>query len=232
MDMVDTNTDNPNTPTNNNNRQTLRNRTQHENVSMEMPSSFQNIYPTIQPTKLNDPIKLSPPVQEHAPKWGCLKNGNLPTFRSWQNHTQKIPLTSIADNPIQVSPLGEVQKKRVDQAIQNELNANVPRLNYPKHRRIVRRTYKVGKSKYKPQIGVLVSNRTIRNRVTTESQLLKQVPIEDVRRYLVQKGFIKVGSSCPNDVLRKMHETARLMCGEIENHNPDNLLYNFFNNAD
>jgi len=77
-----------------------------------------------------------------------------------------------------------------------------------------------------------VSNKTIRNRVTTESQLLKQMPIEEVRKYLVKKGFIKVGSSSPNDVLRKMFETAKMMCGEMENHNPDNLLYNYFHNQD
>ena len=232
MEMVDTNTDKSNIPASNH-RQTIRNRSPHENVSMEMPSSFQNISPSIQPTIQNEPIQLSPPVRENAPKWGCLKNGNLPTFRSWQNHTQRIPPSSTTnDEPVTITPLAEVQKKRVDQAIQDELDANIPRLNYPKHRRVVRRTYKVGKSKSKPQIGVLVSNRTIRNRVTTESQLLKQVPIEDARRYLVKKGFIKVGSSCPNDVLRKMHETAKLMCGEMENHNTDNLLYNFFNNAE
>jgi hypothetical protein len=27
--------------------------------------------------------------------------------------------------------------------------------------------------------------------------------------------------------LRKMYETAMMMCGEIHNHNPDNLLYNY-----
>ena len=56
------------------------------------------------------------------------------------------------------------------------------------------------------------------------------MPIQEVRSYLVKKGFIKVGSSSPIDVLRKMYETARLMCGEMENHNPDNLLYNYFHN--
>ena len=57
----------------------------------------------------------------------------------------------------------------------------------------------------------------------------RQVPIF---QYLVKKGFIKVGSSSPNDVLRKMFETAKMMCGEMENHNPDNLLYNYFHNQD
>ena len=61
---------------------------------------------------------------------------------------------------------------------------------------------------------------------------MKQTPIEEVRRYLVKKGFIKVGSIAPNDVLRKMYETVSLICGEVENHNPDNLLYNYFHDTD
>jgi hypothetical protein len=55
--------------------------------------------------------------------------------------------------------------------------------------------------------------------------------MEDVRKYLIKKGLIRVGSSCPNDVLRKMYESSMMMCGEIQNHNPDNLLYNYLNNA-
>jgi hypothetical protein len=73
----------------------------------------------------------------------------------------------------------------------------------------------------------LISNRTIRNKTTTQTQLLKQVPIQEVKRYLIRHGFIKVGSPAPNDVLRKMYESALLICGELHNHAPDNLLYNF-----
>ena len=105
------------------------------------------------------------------------------------------------------------------------------KMYYPKQKRTVRRTYSVGRCKSKPVIGVLVSNRTIRNKTTTKTQLMKQTPIEEVRRYLVKKGFIKVGSIAPNDVLRKMYETVSLICGEVENHNPDNLLYNYFHDT-
>ena len=62
-----------------------------------------------------------------------------------------------------------------------------------------------------------------------KAQQLKQFSIEDVRRYLIKHGFIRVGSSAPNDVLRKMYETSKMICGEVENHNTDNLLYNYLN---
>jgi hypothetical protein len=111
----------------------------------------------------------------------------------------------------------------------NELKTTKPR---PKRqKRIVRRTYKTGRSKITPNVSVLISNRTIRNNITTKTQLLKQTPIGEVKKFLIKGGFIKVGSIAPNDVLRKMYETATLICGEVTNHNPDNLLYNFMNNG-
>jgi len=106
-----------------------------------------------------------------------------------------------------------------------------PPNRYLKQKRIVRRTYKVGRSAIHQKIGVLVSNRTVRNNCMNTAQGLKQTPIDDVKRYLVKRGFIRVGSSAPNDVLRKMYETAKMMCGEIDNHNPENLLYNYIHDG-
>ena len=60
---------------------------------------------------------------------------------------------------------------------------------------------------------------------------MREVPLQDVRKYLIQKGLIRVGSSCPNDVLRQMYESSMMMCGEIQNHNSDNLLYNYLHNG-
>ena len=109
------------------------------------------------------------------------------------------------------------------------LKNNNNKLKYLKRRKIYKRTYRIGRSQTMPKISVLVSNRTIRNRISTEAQLLKQTPIYDVKKYLIKKGLIKVGTIAPNDVLRKMYETTSLICGEIQNHNPENLLYNFIN---
>jgi uncharacterized membrane-anchored protein len=72
-----------------------------------------------------------------------------------------------------------------------------------------------------------VSNKTIRNRVTEKTHEIRQKPMEEVKRFLINKGFVRVGTSAPNDVLRKMYESAQLICGEIQNHNPENLLFNF-----
>jgi hypothetical protein len=101
-----------------------------------------------------------------------------------------------------------------------------------KRKKTIRRTYKIGKSKVLPRVSVLVSNKTIRSNISIKTQELKQVPIHEVKRHLVKHGLIRVGSTAPNDVLRKMYESSLLMCGEVNNHNPDNLLYNFLHDTD
>lgn len=117
----------------------------------------------------------------------------------------------------------------IKQSINKNNQIKKQKLYYPKQKRTLRRTYTVGKSAVFPKISVLISNKTIRNDITTKTQLLKQVPIGDVKKYLIKHGFIRVGTVSPNDVLRKMYESAILICGNINNHNPDNLLYNYLN---
>lgn len=206
-----------------------------ENVSLIMPDGLQNwTEPTM---KIAQPRNVYP-----VPKYGCLKNGKLPTYRNYHNLTQRRPISGGGDfqnggitNPMIASPpdLNERLFKSEIKQTMDLVNLQKPqkRMRYPKQRRTVRRTFKLGKSKRHPTVSVLVSNKTLRNQISTKSHLLKQTPIDDVRRFLVKKGFIKVGSSAPNDVLRKMYESASLICGEIKNHNPDTLLYNFLNDV-
>jgi hypothetical protein len=53
--------------------------------------------------------------------------------------------------------------------------------------------------------------------------------MSEVKNYLLKHGFIKIGTNSPNDVLREMYENVQMICGEVKNHNPENLLYNYFN---
>ncbi len=103
------------------------------------------------------------------------------------------------------------------------------RLKIMRQRRTSRRTFKVGKSKTHPKVGVLISNRTIRKTVSTQALHLKQTPITEVKRYLVKHGLIRVGTASPDYMLRKLYESVQMIPGEIHNHNVDNLLYNFMN---
>jgi hypothetical protein len=194
-----------------------------------------------------------------TPKYGCLKNGTLPTYRNLMTQTRKnvpgeyvggnaMPANVVANNinPNTNSPgtnmvpdkpnistimKNAIQSSQIQTKLEN-MNRNKAKPKKMKRKKTIRRTYKIGRSKIMPKVSVLVSNKTIRNNISTKTHLIKQAPIHEIRKYLIKHGFIRVGAITPNDVLRKMYETSMLMCGEIQNHNPDNLLYNFMHDTE
>ena len=209
-------------------------------------------------------IYTSPPPKFQTPSYGCLKNGNLPTYRNVCNRTLKNQVgvsAPIVAAPIVSSPIvaalpsitgtlanngssgvvEQPQQKSIAERIKSptellliekvkqKAEPTKPKPLNKKIKKLMRRTYRTGKDQFRPRVSVLLPNKMIRRNVTTKSYLLKQTPIEEIRKTLLKQGFIKVGSSAPNDVLRKMYESAQMIGGEINNHNPDNLLYNFFN---
>lgn len=197
-------------------RHTVKNCPAHENVSMNFPDQQQ--------------------TQSAIPLYGCLKNGTLPTYRQFynrqtlKNHTgmgaahtittmkvPSIPSSNTLGNIIDLSQVDECQ----------DINPPVD-VEHTK-RKLLKCSYKIGKSDCKRKISVLVSNKTLRHQTSNKSISLKKTPLIDVRRYLVKKGFIKIGTSAPPDVLRKMYESASMVCGDITNHNQETLMYNFLN---
>jgi len=223
-----------------------------------MTAPINNVINTIGPSNTSI-MTLQPSLQNiRPPVYGCLKGGELPTFRTLMNQTRKtlpnnntvavhnVPLSTLSQNNTTVSAIGGGPPQHT--TAENRINDTMKRIHEMKsvaakmqeikpigkpkrmkQKKTLRRTYKIGKSKTAPKVSVLVSNRTIRTNITTKSQLIKQVPIEDVKRFLIKRGLIRVGSITPVDVLRKMYESAAMMCGEVHNHNPENLLYNFLN---
>jgi hypothetical protein len=158
---------------------------------------------------ITQPPTSSYPVHDHA----------APSLVGYTSYNDARPTDAFA-NPIHDDHVEDF----MDGGDQEKV-----RLKYVKQKRIKQRTFRVGKSKDVRNVGVLVSNRTIRKGITTKKQLMKQTPIHEIRKYLVKHGLIKVGTTAPNEVLRKMYETSQLMCGELYNHNTDILLHNFMN---
>ena len=72
----------------------------------------------------------------------------------------------------------------------------------------------------------MVKDRGTRKLVLHAQKDLKRKQINDIKTYLREHNLIKVGSNAPNDVLRKMYESA-MLAGEITNSNAETLLYNF-----
>lgn len=147
-----------------------------------------------------------------------------------QQITQKTPRLTPEQQRAELKQFLEKRKDEKQRVERVKRQRNILKPGR-KQKRTTTRTFRVGKSKHYPRVGVLIPNKTIRTQVLAKKQKIRETPLEDIRKYLIKKGLIRVGSSCPNDVLRQMYESSIMMCGEIQNHNPDNLLYNYLNNA-
>lgn len=201
---------------------TLKNQHEPENVSMIFPET-EKLIPTTLPTFHKD----LPHMHLAAPKYGCLKHGKLPTYRQFHGpQTQRnLPRQIGSGN---VKTLGNDDSFSENRIIQKKVKEG-RKMSYPSQKKILRRTFKVGKSNKHRKVSVLVGNKTIRHQISNKNQTLKETPLIEVRRYLVKHGLIKIGSIAPPDVLRKMFESASLLCGSVTNHNSEILMFNYMN---
>ena len=198
------------------------------------------------------PIKLF----DDAP-YGCLKNGNKPTFRAY-NKTIKHNLRFNDDSNNETphterqTKLKELQDKHKRQAIlsgdgnnkdddkdddkddndndddeksRNNKTSHMSRTKIRRHlRKTITKKFKLGKTG--DVVGVLIKNNDTRKNIQREHGLLKTKKLSEIKKYLVEKNLIKIGSMAPPNIVRKIYEDA-MLTGEIENVGKGVILHNF-----
>jgi hypothetical protein len=209
-------------------------------VELEFPQEPMIAHPSIS----NQPLLTHPVQTQIQPDtensklsipdvpYGCLKNGLKPTYRSWMKKTQK--LSNIAKNnivPPSETTIDYLKSKiKTDQSITDYHSGKLKKM--PKRKYLIKRTkrkkYNLGKSKLRKTISVLIKGIGLRKKVIQEKIGLQNTNIQDVKNYLKKHGLLKAGSSCPEDVLRKMYESA-VLSGYVKNKNKDVLIHNFLN---
>ena len=88
-----------------------------------------------------------------------------------------------------------------------------------------KKQFTLGKIKNKNYVSVLLKDNQTRKKILNTQKSLKKTNINDIKKYLRQHGMIKMGSTCPPDILRKTFECA-MLSGEINNINKDVLMHN------
>ena len=177
------------------------------------------------------------------PPYGCLKNANKPTYRNWLRHTQKnrdnhdnmnsLESKMNNNNSMDNTVSNNINNTREDKLsqIKNKFQQDNISNNEAKStnciiKKTIKKKYKLGKSKKKSIISVLIKGSTFRQKIANEKHKLSKKNISHIKSYLKKHGLLKSGSSCPNDILRKMYEDS-ILTGYVTNKNKDTLIHNF-----
>ena len=190
------------------------------NSEFESSLNFLNSLSKVKPE--TDDIKTEIPdsfILQEEPPYGCLKNGNKPTFKELNLTNQnKLPTFQIPIN--KTISFADKAPEKVAVADNNYVENTVKVVKNKK--------YTLGKSKLHKKIGVLINDKNTRKNNMNFEKNLKSVSLLEVKNQLKKKGLIKSGVQTSNNLLRAMYENS-VMAGDIINTNKDTLIHNFTN---
>ena len=142
--------------------------------------------------------------------------------------TQNLIKTPVLEHIIE--PLQQIQNIPLQQIHNIPLNTPLQQEKVIAIKNIIKKTikrkYTLGKSNIKKTVAVLIKDRCTRKLILSAQKELKKQNINDIKLYLRNHNLIKSGSNAPNDVIRKLYESA-MLAGEITNSNTETLLHNF-----
>lgn len=156
-----------------------------------------------------------------------IKQQSLDEFKK----IEKQYATPLIDSPLEeLSEFDKNESNSNNNYIEDILKERKDKKENEKIKKYLKKTFKrkftLGKSDKLRRVSVLITDRQTRKNIINTQKELKKTTIPDVKKYLRQHGIIKVGSTCPVDILRKTFESA-VLTGEVTNTNKEILLHNF-----
>lgn len=141
-------------------------------------------------------------LNREQPKYGNLKNGLMPTYRSLLKNNYKNKTMKNVINNFNLPPKEEKIELQIERKLQ------------------------VGLNKTKKKVGIFIKNSRLRKDIEKNKLLMKKTHIKTVKNYLKNNNLIKHGSNAPSELLRYMFENSQLI-GDVKNHNSKNALHNY-----
>lgn len=177
------------------------------------------------------------------PKYGCLKNGSMPTYSQYMKTLKKkddgkqiLPNITISQPNKNVFLERKEKLKNLIQSSQtsnHSLNtlhrdSKTPLSKYKRYKvRKLYKTFKIGKNMKNKSVGVLLKNNKTKKKVLQEMNVLRKVPIPKVKAFLREKNMLKYGSSVPDSIVRETFINS-VLSGDITNKNMDVMVHNYF----
>jgi hypothetical protein len=141
-------------------------------------------------------------------------------------HKENILKKQINDKLKKIETEQHDMLKDFDNNIEPMAGENVSDRQYVK--KITKRKYTLGKSPKYRKVGILIKGRQTKKNIINSHKKLKHTDIHQIKKYLKKRGMLKTGSSCPDEILRKIYESA-MLSGEVNNTNKNTLIHNFLN---
>ena len=204
-------------------------------IHLEIPAGggAATLRPEVQGVRKNEqePEQRNKAHTRTNPRYGCLKNGRLPTYRTWKNNQAgAAPPISILDHTKFEQP-PSFRQKRLEQIKEKakhvaEISPKPPPPKpSPKPRnKTLKNQVRLGRSD--KEILVLIKNRKTRKSDEEAKRMLERTKIGDMKKELKDTGFLKSTSNAPPDVIRELF-TARRLAGDVENDNKGAVLEGF-----
>jgi hypothetical protein len=97
-----------------------------------------------------------------------------------------------------------------------------------KKNKIKKTKYTLGKTPKNRSVSILIKNNQTRRRIQQDFTKLKKTHLSEIKHELFKKNLIKMGTSCPPDVIRTIYEQS-MLAGDINNTSSNVSLHNFLN---
>ena len=161
--------------------------------------------------------------------YGVLKGGTKPSYRQFYNKTLKkysFTTNNNSNNGKNDKNNGNNKSSHIKKTNHKKIKQHPPRKIKQVRRKTTIKKYKLGK--HGKTISILIKNNKTRKIIQNAQRELKNVPIHDVKNALIKNNLLKLGSTAPSNVLRKMFEESN-MTGEILNTGGDTFMHNYMN---